>query len=264
MQIHGTAAVVTGGGTGMGGATADLLAAGGAKVALLGRRQAVVDARAAKIGGLGVACDVSDPASIDRALAKARDAHGPARIVVNSAADGRLTPAFLPDGSPLPVADFLAQLRTNLVGPFYLAQQAVAQMRTLEPLRDGARGIILNVSSIASSDGAHGGIAYTASKGGLDAMTLGLAREFSQWGIRVVTLVPGPVDTEMARNELPEQVREAIRNFTVFPRRQGRPEEFAKLAMHVIDNDFINGCLIRFDGGMRVPYVNTPAGGASP
>jgi NAD(P)-dependent dehydrogenase (short-subunit alcohol dehydrogenase family) len=218
----------------------------------------VLERKAEAIGGLAVPCDVSDAASIDRALATARAAHGPTRIVVNSAADGSLVPAFLPSGEPSPAEHFLQSLRTNLFGPYYIGQQVVAALMRESALADGARGVIINVSSIAASDGPPGAPAYTAAKGGLNALTLSLAREFSPWGVRVVTLVPGPVDTEMAREQLAPEMRAAMSACVVFPKRVGMPEEFARLAMHVIDNDFINACTIRFDGGMRVPFMAQP------
>lgn len=260
MDINGSAAIITGGGTGMGRATAQALAAAGARLALLGRRQAVVDQAAAEFGGLGIACDVADAEQVSEAVKRARLAHGPARILVNCAADGRLLPMLDPAGAALPLEPFEEILRTNLVGPFNLIRLCCADMTELEPLADGIRGVVINVSSLAGSDGAQGAVAYTASKAGLNGLTLSLARELSRFGIRVVTIAPGPFDTPMAEDFLPEEIRQMMVQMIPLPNRIGRPSEFARLAQHVIENDFINGCVIRIDAATRAPYMPMPAG----
>jgi len=258
MDIQGSAAIITGGGSGLGRAAAQELAAAGAKVALFGRRQAVVDAAAAETGGVGISCDVADPESLTGAVEKARDAHGPARIVINSAADGRLLPMLDPTGAPLPLERFQEIINTNLVGPFNLIRHTCSAMTGLEPLADGIRGVVINVSSLASTDGAQGAVGYGASKGGIDAMTLSLARELSFFGIRVNTIACGPFDTPMAEREIPPEFREMMVQMIPLPNRVGRPAEFGKLARHVIENDFINGCIIRIDGATRAPYMRMP------
>lgn len=265
MEIRGAAAIVTGGGTGLGGATAERLASAGARVTLLGRRLEVVSAKARALGGFAVACDIGNPPEIVRALDEAEAQHGPARIVVNAAADGRLQPTLLSDGTPSSFELFADVFRTNVFGLFYLAQQAAARMTRLAALADGIRGVILNVSSIAAADGAMGAVAYAASKGAVDALTLSMARDLGSFGIRIMTIAPGPVATEMvARDIPPEFQRFVVNNCVVSPKRMGRPEEFARLAQQIIENDFLNGSLIRFDGAMRAPYLPNGAPDATP
>ena len=254
MDVRGVAAIVTGGGTGMGGAAAQELARQGARVTVLGRRLEVVESMAERIGGLAVSCDVGDEESVANAFARAREAHGPARIVINSAADGRLLPALDAAHQPVPMAIFREIITTNLFGSFHTIRQGAAEMALLEPLVDGSRGLIINVSSIGSLDGGQGGIAYIASKGALDAMTLSLAREFGDLGIRVLTIAPGPVTTPMAEAGVPPEMRKAAEALIPFPKRSGTPEEFAELVLHLCNNNFLNGTIIRFDGAMRAPY----------
>ena len=256
MKIAGQTVVVTGGGTGMGGAAAEALAVAGATVVVAGRRVDVIEAKARAIGATAIACDVSETASIDRLLDRATRELGTPRVIVHAAADGRLRPALGPDGTPTSFEMFEAIVRTDLLGTFYLAQQAAARMARLDPLEDGIRGLIINVSSIGASDGGAGGIAYCAAKGGVDAMTLSLARELSAFGIRVMTIAPGPVKTPLMDQEFPPEVQRMIVDQSiVLPKRLGDPGEFARLVMHVIDNDFLNGSIIRLDAASRVPFM---------
>ncbi len=257
MDVKGCAAIVTGGGTGMGAAIAELLAEKGARVTVLGRRKKVVESQAAKIGGLGISCDVSEADSTVSAFEQAREAHGPARILVNAAGIGPFGPVIRPDGSPMPLEDFQHVIKINLVGHFNATRLAANDMLGLEPLDDGERGVIINTSSVASQDGGAGAVPYTASKGGIDAMTLALAREFGGAGIRVVTICPGPVDTPL-QEEVPKEMRGAITSLLVFPKRLGRPDEYSRLALHICENSFINGEIIRLDAGMRAPYFSGP------
>ncbi|HLY55219.1 MAG TPA: SDR family NAD(P)-dependent oxidoreductase [Stellaceae bacterium] len=254
MKLEGLAAIVTGG-TGMGGATASALAAKGARVTVLGRRAAVVRRKAREIGGLGLACDVSDPERVSQVLAEAEAAHGVARILVNAAGDGRLAPLLMTDGTAFPRHVFGEVIATNLLGVIYATQAFAERLVAADPLpadEDGEdrRGIVINVSSLAGSDGPIGA-AYAASKGGVNALTLSLAREFAGWGIRVMTIAPGSVDTEMLRDGLTPDAEAMIAGGYVFPRRMGRPEEFASLAVHLCENDYMNGSIVRFDGGVR-------------
>jgi NAD(P)-dependent dehydrogenase (short-subunit alcohol dehydrogenase family) len=255
MDILGLSAIVTGGGSGLGAATARRLAEAGAKVALVGRRREPLEALAEEIGGLAVACDISRPADVERAFAEAEQAHGAVRILINCAADGRLIPLLDSAGRPTSPDDFMDQLATNLLGPVVAAQHMAAGLKVAEPLdADGQRGVIINVSSVAASDGAHGAPAYTASKGGLDALTLALARELQLAGIRVVTIAVGPMMTELAtKHQVAPEVKEAMRQSFVHPKRPGRPDAFANLVQHVCANDHLNGCIIRLDGALRVP-----------
>jgi NAD(P)-dependent dehydrogenase (short-subunit alcohol dehydrogenase family) len=255
MDVNGRAAIVTGGGTGLGAAAAELLSATGARVTILGRRREVVEAQAARIGGLGISCDVGDAESTEQAFELARQAHGPARILVNAAGIGPFGPVLRPDGSPMPLQDFERVIKINLTGHFNAIRLAANDMLGLAPLEDGERGVIINTSSIAAQDGGAGAVPYTASKGGIDAMTLALAREFGDAGIRVVTISPGPFNTPLT-DEVPEAIRDSISNILVFPKRIGRTDEYARLALHICENAFINGALIRLDAGIRTPYFS--------
>jgi NAD(P)-dependent dehydrogenase (short-subunit alcohol dehydrogenase family) len=255
MDVSGRAAIVTGGGTGLGAAAAELLSAAGARVAVLGRRSEIVEAQAAKIGGLGISCDVGDAASTEHAFELAHQAHGPAQILVNAAGIGPFGPVLRPDGSPMPLEDFERVIKINLTGHFNAIRLAARDMLHSEPSEDGERGVIINTSSIAGQDGGAGAVPYTASKGGIDAMTLALAREFGDAGIRVVTICPGPFDTPLIE-EVPEAMRDGVSQFLVFPKRIGRTAEYARLALHICENGYINGALIRLDGGMRTPFFS--------
>ena len=255
MNVNGQSAIVTGGGTGMGAAIAELLSEKGARVTVLGRRKDVIEAQAKKIGGLGIVCDVSDAESTEQAFAEAREAHGPARILINAAGIGPFGPVVQPDGKPMPLENFQRVININLVGHFNATRLAANDMMGLEPLEDGERGVIINTSSIASQDGGAGAVPYTASKGGINAMTLALAREFGDAGIRVVTIAPGPVDTPLIE-EIPPPIRASIPSLAVFPKRLGRPDEYSRLALHICENMLINGEVIRLDAAMRAPYVS--------
>jgi NAD(P)-dependent dehydrogenase (short-subunit alcohol dehydrogenase family) len=217
---------------------------------LLGRRQALLDAKAAAIGGRGIACDVGDPDSVDAALDAAVTAHGPARILINAAADGRLAPLLKPDGTAFPRSSFGEIVATNLLGPMYLTQGFAARLVREPSLADEQRGVVVQISSLAGSDGTIGA-AYAASKGGLNALTLSVARELAPWGIRVMTIAPGAIDTEMLREHATPEVYATIARDEVFPRRLGRPEECAATALHICENDYLNGSIIRLDGGVR-------------
>lgn len=250
MKIEGCAAIVTGGGTGLGAAAASALAERGARVALLGRRMDIVKDKAEEIGGLGIACDISSRDQVDAALAEAEQAHGPARILINSAADTRLATLLLQDGSPFPFAEIENIIQTTLLGTMYVTQHFAARLTSLPPLEDGERGVVVDVSSSAGTDGAVG-VAYTAAKAGVNALALSLAREFAGWGIRVMTIAPGGSDTELFRNNATAEISEKIASGFVFPQRLGRPQEFGALVAHVCENSFLNGSLIRFDGAVR-------------
>lgn len=250
MLVKGHAALVTGGGSGLGAATARALARAGAKVALLDVNEAGAQQVAAEIGGLAVRCDVADASSGEAAVAKARAAHGPARILINCAGVG--TPArIVGRNGPLPLAEFKRVIDINLVGTFNLMRLAAADMLNLEALEEGERGIIISTASVAAFEGQIGQPAYAASKGGVVALTLPAAREFARAGIRVNTIAPGLFETPMMAG-LPAEAQKSLGASVPFPARLGRPDEYARLAMDIIGNPMINGETIRLDGALRM------------
>jgi NAD(P)-dependent dehydrogenase (short-subunit alcohol dehydrogenase family) len=250
VQIEGQAALVTGGASGLGLATAEMLAAGGARVALLDLDEGRLASAAGRLGGIGIACDVSDAASAERAVAAALEAHGAARILVNCA--GIAPPArIVGRGGPMPLADFARVIQVNLIGTFNLMRLAAAAMAALEPDDGGERGVIVATASVAAFEGQIGQAAYAASKGGVAALTLPAARELARHGIRVVTIAPGIFETPMLRS-LPDSVQESLAASVPFPKRLGRPEEYALLVRHILENPMLNGEVIRLDGAIRM------------
>ncbi|NUZ04826.1 SDR family NAD(P)-dependent oxidoreductase [Piscinibacter koreensis] len=251
MNINGQAAIVTGGASGLGAATARELARQGAKVAILDRNAEGAAAVAAEIGGIGVGCDITSSDSIAAALDAARAAHGPARLLMNIAGIGTAKRVIGRDGAPMPLADFRKVIDVNLVGTFDVIRQAAAEMAKLDPLADGERGVIVCTASVAAYDGQVGQEAYAASKGGLVSLTLPLARDLAQFGVRVVTIAPGLFLTPLMA-ELPQNVQESLAASIPFPKRLGKPEEFAQLAAGIIANPSLNGEVIRLDGALRL------------
>jgi NAD(P)-dependent dehydrogenase (short-subunit alcohol dehydrogenase family) len=252
MNIQGQAALVTGGASGLGAETARQLARAGAKVAILDLNAEAGQALAAEIGGLAVACDICDSASVERALATARAAHGPARILMNCAGIGGAKRLVGRDGAPMPLEDFSRIVGVNLIGTFNVIRLAAAGMVAQAPLDDGERGVIVCTSSVAAYDGQVGQAAYAASKGGLTALTLPLARDLAQFGVRVMTIAPGLFLTPLLY-QLPEEVQQSLGASIPFPKRLGKPEEFASLALHIVNNLSLNGEVIRLDGALRLP-----------
>ncbi|MEZ0223438.1 MAG: SDR family NAD(P)-dependent oxidoreductase [Alphaproteobacteria bacterium] len=251
MDINGLAAIVTGGGSGMGAETARFLAKAGAKVAVLDINKANVEAVAKEIGGVALECDVSSDASAKAAMEAAKKAHGPVRILMNCAGVAPAARVVGKEG-PHDLALFSKVIGVNLVGSFNMLRLAAAEMSTLEPLNDtGERGVIINTASVAAYEGQVGQAAYSASKGGIVGMTLPAARELSRFGIRVVTIAPGLIGTPMLLS-MPKEVQDSLVATTLFPKRLGKPEEFAKLALHIIENAMINGETIRLDGAVRL------------
>ena len=250
MQIEGQAAIVTGGASGLGLATGAMLAGAGGKVALLDIDGAKVAEAAAQIGGIGLQCDVGDAAAAEHALAEARQAHGPAAILVNCAGIAAAKRIVGRDG-PMQLSEFELVIRVNLIGTFNLMRLAAAEMMALEPNAQGERGVIVNTASVAAFDGQIGQSAYAASKGGIAALTLPAAREFARHGIRVVTIAPGIFETPMLRG-LPEAAQASLAAAVPFPKRLGRPEEYALLVRQILDNPMLNGETIRLDGALRL------------
>lgn len=251
MQISGHAALVTGGGSGLGEATARELARLGAKVAVLDVNADNARRVAADIGGLGLACDITDTTSLQAALDAASAAHGPARILMNIAGIGTAKRVVQKDGSAAPLEDFSRVISVNLIGSYNAARLFAAACAKLEPLADGERGVMLFTASVAAFDGQVGQQAYSASKGGLVGMTLPMARDLAQHGIRVCTIAPGLFSTPLMRS-LPEPVQQSLAASIPFPPRLGHPEEFASLAAHIVTNTHLNGEVIRLDGALRM------------
>ncbi len=251
MNIDGQVALVTGGASGLGAATVRELARQGAKVAVLDRNADGAKAVAAEIGGIGIGCDICDTASVVAALEAARAAHGPARLLMNVAGIGTARRIVGKDGSPAPLEDFERVVRVNLIGTYNITRLAVAEMVKLEPLADGERGVIVNTASVAAFDGQVGQEAYAASKGGIVGMTLPLARDLAQFGVRVCTIAPGLFLTPLMA-ELPQAVQDSLAASIPFPKRLGKPEEFAELAAGIIRNLSLNGEVIRLDGALRM------------
>lgn len=251
MEIKGLTAIVTGGGSGMGAAVARALAAAGARVAVLDLNKANADSVAAEIGGIAIECDVSNEASAVAAIGAVKAQLGTPRVLMNCAG---IAPAARVVGKDGPHnLDFFAKvLNVNLVGSFNMLRLAAAEMAAADSLNDtGERGVIINTASVAAFEGQIGQAAYSASKGGVVGMTLPIARELARSGIRVVTIAPGLIGTPMLLN-MPQEVQDSLIATTLFPKRLGTPEEFAKLALHIIDNAMINGETIRLDGAVRL------------
>ena len=256
MKIQGQAAIVTGGASGLGAQTARELAARGAKVAVLDRNGDGAKAVAAEIGAgggqaVGVACDITSTDSVLAALDTARTAHGPARLVMNVAGIGTAKRLIGKDGTPMPLEDFKRVVEVNLFGTFNVIRLASAEIVKLEPLADGERGVIVNTASVAAFDGQVGQEAYSASKGGVVALTLPLARDLAQFGVRVCTIAPGLFLTPLMA-ELPQAVQESLAASIPFPKRLGKPEEFAQLCAAIVENLSLNGEVIRLDGALRM------------
>jgi len=251
MNIQGQVAVVTGGASGLGAATAALLAARGARVAVLDINLAAAEASAARFGGLGLGCDVADAASGEAAMAAVIAALGAPRVLINCAGIGTAGRIVGRDG-PLPLDAFERVIRVNLIGSFNMLRLAAAAMSAADPLEEDERGVIVNTASIAAYEGQVGQAAYAASKGGVVGMTLPAARELARAGVRVVTIAPGLFHTPMVA-QLPPEIQASLGAGIPYPSRLGRPEEYAELVAHIIANRFLNGEVIRLDGALRMP-----------
>ena len=250
MNVKGQAALVTGGGSGLGAGTAKALAAAGAKVALLDVAMDGAEKLAKEIGGIAIKCDVSNAADGEKAVAAAREKHGPARVLINCAGIAPAARIVGKDG-PLALDAFARVINVNLIGTFNMMRLAAADMGKLEPLADGERGVIVSTASVAAFEGQIGQAAYGASKGGVAALTLPAAREFARSGIRVLTIAPGIFGTPMLLG-MPQAVQDSLAATVPYPSRFGKPEEYAKLVMHMIDNVMLNGEVVRLDGAIRM------------
>lgn len=250
MDVSGHAAIVTGGASGLGAATAKALAAHGAKVAIFDLNMEAAQKMANEIGGMAVSCDVSNAESAEAAVAEAREKHGPARILVSCAGIAPPKKIVGRDGAQ-PLETFAKVININLIGSFNLMRLVAADMLMLDALETAERGVIINTASIAAFDGQIGQAAYAASKGGVASMTLPAARELAKSGVRVLAIAPGIFGTPMLYG-LPEEVQKALGDSVPFPSRLGDPGEYAKLAMHMIDNVMMNGEVVRLDGALRM------------
>ncbi|MDO8887304.1 MAG: SDR family NAD(P)-dependent oxidoreductase [Hydrogenophaga sp.] len=251
MNIQGHAALVTGGGSGLGEATARELARLGAKVAVLDVNLDNAKRVASEINGIACHCDITNTESLQAAMDAATAAHGPARILMNIAGIGSARRVVGKDGSAAPLEDFAKVVTVNLIGTYNASRLFAAACAKLDPLEDGERGVMVFTASVAAFDGQVGQQAYSASKGGLVGMTLPMARDLAQHGIRVCTIAPGLFSTPLMRT-LPEPVQASLAASIPFPPRLGKPEEFASLAAYIVTNTHLNGEVIRLDGALRM------------
>ena len=250
MELKGQAAIVTGGASGLGAATARALAAAGAKVTVFDINEAGAASVARDIGGVGIGCDVASADGAKAGIEKAKAAHGAARILVNCAGVGPAKRIVGRDG-PQPLEDFERVIRINLIGTFNMMRLVAADMQTVEPFADGERGVIVSTASIAAFEGQIGQAAYASSKGGVAALTMPAARELAQFGIRVLAIAPGIFATPML-TALPQETQDSRGASVPFPKRLGRPSEYAALVLHCIHNGYLNGEVIRLDGALRM------------
>lgn len=250
MMIEGIAAVVTGGASGLGGGTAERLAASGAKVTILDLNGDAGRAAAERIGGFFVQADVTDAEAVDAALVAAEARHGIARVLVNCA--GMAPPAKVigSDGVPMPLREFGRTLTVNLFGTFNMLSRFAARLHSAEPIGE-ERGVVVNTASVAAFEGQIGQAAYAASKAGIVGMTLPIAREFARHGIRVMTIAPGLFLTPLLAS-LPQKAQDSLGAQVPFPNRLGHPDEYARLVEAIVTNPMLNGETIRLDGAIRM------------
>jgi len=252
MEIKGCTAVVTGGASGLGEATVRSLVNDGAKVAIFDFDETRGSQIAAEIGDAVIFCrsDVTDEKLVQQAIEKTMESFGAVHIAVNCA--GVATPAkILSKRGPISIEEFSRVVQINLVGTLMVIKLAAEKMVNNSANADGEKGVVINTASVAAFDGQIGQAAYSASKAGVVGMTLPIAREFADYGIRVVTIAPGLFDTPMLAG-LPEKARESLIKMVPFPKRLGRPSEYAQLAKHIIENPLLNGETIRLDQAIRM------------
>lgn len=252
MEISGQIALISGGGSGLGAATARHLAGLGAKVAVLDYDGVKADAVANEIGGIAVQADVSSAASVEAALGEVVSKIGKApRIIVNCAGIGTAARIVGREGK-LSLDAFERTIRVNLIGTYNVVSHGARLLMETEPLEGGERGVVINTASAAYEDGQLGQAAYAASKGGIVSMCLPAAREFARFGIRIMAIAPGLFHTPMMEG-LPEEVATKIVSDIQFPNRLGQPEEYALLVSQIVSNPYLNGTTIRLDGAVRLP-----------
>jgi NAD(P)-dependent dehydrogenase (short-subunit alcohol dehydrogenase family) len=250
MDLRDKAVIVTGGASGLGEATSRLLARSGARVAILDIQRPLAEKLAKEINGKAIICDVTDENLAELAIEEAEAAHGPARVLVNCAGIGNATRIVSKEG-PMSLRAFEKVVRVNLIGTFNLMRLAAARMIAADALPEGERGVIISTASVAAFEGQIGQAAYAASKGGVVSLTLPAAREFAQFGIRVNAIAPGLFETPLLVG-LSEEYRNSLAAAIPFPKRLGMAEEYAKLVLHIVENNYINGEVIRIDGALRM------------
>ena len=251
MDVKGVAALVTGGASGLGRATAEKLVEAGAKVTLLDRNGELAEQTASEIGAMAAECDVTSPDSVTAAMAKAREAHGVARVCINCAGIGGSVRIIDRKGNPMDLDHFRKIIEVNLVGTFNTLRLAASDMSTLDGGEDGIKGVIVNTASVAGYEGQIEQAAYTASKGGIIGLTIQSARDLSSHGIRVCTIAPGIMLTPLLMG-LPDDTLKMLGDQVPFPKRTGHPSEYGSLAMEIVRNDYLNGEVIRLDGAIRM------------
>ena len=250
MRIDKAAAIVTGGGSGLGAATARALAARGARVACLDVNRGGAEKVAAEIGGIGLKGDVTSEAEAQAAIEAAEGKHGPARILINCAGIGTAARTISKKG-PFPLEVFQRVVNVNLIGTFNMIRLVAARLWEVEVEEEEERGAFVNTASVAAYEGQIGQAAYSASKGGIVGMTLPIARDLAQYRIRVNTIAPGLFLTPLLES-LPPEAQESLGKQVPFPSRLGDPTEFAALAVHIVENPMLNGETIRLDGAIRM------------
>lgn len=250
MELNGQAAIVTGGASGLGGATAERLANAGAKVAIFDMNDDMGTAKAKEIGGRFFNVNVTDESAVEQAIADAEGIHGKARILVNCAGIGPPAKVVNRDGDALPLSGFANVINVNLLGSFNVLSKFAAALHKADLIGE-ERGVIVNTASVAAFDGQIGQAAYAASKGGIVGMTLPIARELARYGIRVMTIAPGLFLTPLLAS-LPEEAQKSLGAQVPFPSRLGDPAEYAKMVAAIIDNPMLNGETIRLDGAIRM------------
>ena len=251
MKIDGIAAIVTGGASGLGAATAERLAALGAKVSLFDLNAELGTAFADQIGGRFATVNVTDEAAVAAAILEAEEVNGKARILVNCAGVGPPAKVIGRDGNALPLADFARIMNINLLGTFNVLSKFAARIHDADKIGPEERGVIVNTASVAAFDGQIGQAAYSASKGGVVGMTLPIARELARYGIRVMTIAPGIFWTPLL-GSLPQDAQDSLGKQVPFPSRLGHPDEYALMVESIILNPMLNGETIRLDGAIRM------------
>ena len=252
MDVNGTVAIVTGGASGLGEATVRTLLGNGAKATILDVDEARGNALADELGNAALFCntDITDEESVQNALNKTLETFGSIQVTVNCA--GISPPAkVIGKKGPVSLSAFNKVVQINLIGTVNVIRLAGEKMLQNTPNDDGEKGVVINTASVAAFEGQIGQASYSASKGGIVAMTLPIAREFADYGIRVVTIAPGLFETPLLAS-IPEKVKEALSQMMPFPKRLGKPDEFARLVMHIVDNPMLNGETIRLDAALRM------------